>query len=170
MTDEEKKAVEEAEKAKAAAAEAQPSELEVQLAEKDVEIARLTTEKENYKKGMLKAKGKLPKDDEEEDDSEESVDDKVKRLVKESLLDSQIGKVQSEKDNLLKKALARNKELETAIKNRSQISTADAGSGSEQKLVIKDTTLSAEKLAKFKSMGWDDKKIERYKQNLSKLR
>lgn len=171
MSEEEKKAVE-ANAAEAAAAEANaPTELEKQLADKDAEILRLSTEKENYRKGMLKAKGKLPKeDDEDEDDSEESVEDKVLRLVKENLLNTELNKAQTEKDELLKKALARNKELEIAVKNRTQISTADAGSSNSTVFTPKDAILTDEKIAKFKSMGWDDKKIELYKKNFSKLK
>lgn len=167
MTEEEKAV--EAQKAEAAAAEAkQPTELEKQLADKDALIAQLTVDKNNYKKGMLKAKGKLPK--EEEDDEEEGTDDKINRLVKEALLDTQLVKAQQEKDEIIKNALARNKELETALKNRSQISQADAGGSSEQKLTAKDNVLSDEKIKALKGMGWDDKKIARYKENLMRLK
>lgn len=172
MTDEEKKAVEKAE-AEAAAAKAleeagAPTELELKLEAQDILIKKLSAEKENYRKGMLKAKGKVTK--EEEEDEEEDLDTKVSRLVQEKLLDTQIQVAQQEKDTLLKNALARNKELETAIKNRSQIATAGSGSSSESKFTVKDNTLSEEKLAKLKAMGWDDKKITRYKETLLKMK
>ncbi len=169
MTDEEKKAVETAE-AEAAAAEAkEPTELEKALAEKDAQLVKLAAERDNYKKGMLKAKGKVPKDDEDDSDEEE-IEEKVTRLVKEQLLETQFNLAQKEKDDLILKTLARNKELETALKNRSQISTAGAGSSSETKLSPKDPVLSAEKLASLKALGWDDKKIELYKKNLLKVK
>lgn len=176
MTDEEKKAVEikEAEAAAARKAEEDAAEksesevLEEQLAAKDAEIAKLTEEKDNYKRGMLKAKGKPAKDEEEDEDADEDIDTKIDRKVNERLLDTKISNAQADKDELLKKALARNKELETAIKNRSQISTSGQGSGSESKLTPKDAILSEEKIKQFKGMGWDDAKIERYKQNLMK--
>lgn len=163
MTPEEQ-AVKDAEAAAAAAA-AEPTELEKSLAEKDALILKLTTERENYKKGMLKAKGKVK---EGEEDPEESVDEKVARLVDERLLDTQFAQAQREKDDLIKKALERNKELETALKNRTGIVTAGGGSGSEQKLLPKDPVLSEEKLKQLKALGWDDKKIEKFKTNLLK--
>ncbi len=172
MTEEEKKAVE-LKEAEAAAAKAkeevnQPSEIEKQLAEKDALIEKLSTERENYKKGMLKAKGKLPKEDEEED--EEDIDAKIERKVQEKMLDTELAKAQKEKDDLLKKTLARMKELETAFKNRDQIATSDTGSGSESKFTVKDNVLSDEKLKQLKALGWNDKKIELFKKNLTKVK
>lgn len=173
MTDEEKKAVEESE---AAAAQKkleeeganEPTEIEQQLAEKDAEIARLATERNNYKKGMLKAKGKAK--DDEDDSDDEDIDSKITRLVEEKLLDTQFTKAQKEKDDIIKKALERNKELETAVKNRSQIPKEGNGSSSEAKMAPKDAVLTEEKIKQLKGMGWDDAKIERFKQNLMKNR
>ncbi len=170
MTEEEKKAVE-AKDAEAAAAKAnEPTELEKALTEKDAEIAKLSAERNNYKKGMLKAKGKLDKDGNPIEEPKEDIDEMVSRLVEEKMLDTQWITAQKEKDDIIKKALARNKELETAIKNRSQISTADAGTGSTTTFTVKDSVLTDEKLAKLKAMGWDEKKIELYKKNLMKVK
>lgn len=166
--EEEKKAVEEGAGEAAAQQVTEENPLEKELAVKDALIAKLTTERENYRKGMLKAKGKIS--EEEEDDSEESLEDKVQRMVKEQLIDAQLNQAQREKDDLLKSALARNKELETALKNRSQIATAGQGSGSETKVTPKDNILSEEKLKQLKGLGWDDKKIELYKKNLMKVK
>lgn len=149
------------------AAAPESTELEKKLAEKDAEIARLSLDKENYRKGMLKAKGKLKDDGTPE---EEDIEEKIARLVDERLLDTQFSKATAEKDQLIKDALARNKELELAIGNRSQIVTTDSGSSSDSKFAIKDNTLSDAKLAALKAKGWDDKKIAAYKANLLKLR
>lgn len=162
MIEEEKQALEEKQGEGGAP---EPTELEKKLAVQDELLVKLAAERDNYKKGMLKAKGKL-KDD--ITDEEETVEDKVDRLVKEALLDTQFTDAQRQKDQLIKDALARNKELETALKNRSQISPAEAGSGSDSKFVVKDNVLSEEKLKQLKAMKWDDKKIELYKQNLMK--
>lgn len=139
--------------------------LEAQLIEKDALILKLSSERDNYRKGMLKAKGKAG-----DEDTEETVEDKVSRLVKEQLLETEFSKVTAEKDDLIKKTIARNKELEVALKNRTQISSSGAGSGSEQKLTVKDNVLSDDKLKQLKAMGWNDAKIEAYKKNLMKLR
>lgn len=170
MTEEEKKAVEEAEAAAAQKKidEAEPSEIEKQLAAKDAEIAKLAEERNNYKRGMLKAKGKVKDDD--DDLEEDDIDTKIEKKVQEKLLDTQWMNAQKEKDEIIKKALERNKELEIAVKNRSQISKEGNGSSSEQKMAPKDAILTEEKLKQLKGMGWDDTKIERFKQNLIKNR
>lgn len=172
MTKEEEEAVK---KDAEGAADQQKSEselLEEQIAAKDAEIVRLSTERDNYKKGMLKAKGKITTDDKEddEDDEEEDLDTKIDRKIEERAIDTKLNQALSEKEALLKQGLARIKELETAIKNRSQISTAGAGSSTDTKMTAKDPILSQEKINYFKSLGWDDKKIERYKQNLMKTK
>lgn len=169
MTDEEKKAVE-LKEAEAAAAKAkeeanQPSEIEKKLAEKDALILKLSTERTNYKKGMLKAKGKLPEEEEEED-----LDAKIERKVQERMLDSEITKIQQEKDALLKTTLARMKELETAFKNKDQMSTSDVGSSNGSKFTVKDNVLTDEKLKALKAMGKNDAWIENYKKNLLKVK
>lgn len=165
MTDEEKKAVEDKAAADAAVAAAkEPSEIEKQLAEKDDKIKKLTEDRDNYRRGLLAKKGKNDKGE----DIDLTVDEKIAAGIEEALLNSSIAKESAEKDDLIKKALARNKELETTIKNRSQISTTESGSGNEIKIVPKDPVLSDEKLKQFKAMGWDEKKIERYKENLKK--
>lgn len=165
MTEEEKKAVEEKERLEKEAVSAnEPTEFEKQLAEKDAKIAKLTEEKDNYRRGMLANKGK----NKDGEDIDLSVDEKIAFGIQEALMNSTIAKESAEKDEIIKQALARNKELEIAVKNRSQISTTEGGSGNETKVVPKDNTLSEEKLKQLKSMGWDDKKIERFKQNLKK--
>lgn len=141
-------------------------DFEAELAKKDALIDQLTKDKNNYKKGLLKAKGKLP----EEEEDEEDIDAKIERKVQERMIDSQLTQAQKEKDDLYKKGLTRIKELETAIKNRSQISTADAGSGSSIKITPKDKVLSEDKIKYFKSLGWNDQKIELYKKNLMKVK
>ena len=85
---------------------------EVELQKKDAEIAKIKEDKENYRKGMLKAKGKLPEEDNLED---ESLDDKVSRLVKEQILNTKEAQVQAEKDALVTTLAKKNKELTLAL-------------------------------------------------------
>lgn len=165
MTDEEKKALEEKElKEKQEAEMKEPSELEKQITEKDEKIVKLTTERDNYRRGLIAKKGKNDKGE----DIELTVDEKIAAGIEEALLNSSISRESSEKDEIIKKALARNKELEITIKNRSQIMITEGGSGNEVKVVPKDPILSEEKLKQLKGMGWDDKKIARFKENLKK--
>jgi len=132
------------------------------LEAKDQELAKVRAEKDNYKRGLLKAKGKV----EEEDDSED-IDAKIDRKVNERLLDSKEAQLIQEKENLLKQALKRNKELETALKNRSQISPTGAGSHQETQ-AVSDNVISAEQIKNLKARGWNDEKITRFKENLLK--
>jgi hypothetical protein len=162
MAEEAKKEVEQ----KVEVASPEQTEAEKQLAEKNAQIEQLTLERNNYKKGMLKAKGKKVDDEPEED--EEDLDAKVNRKVQEALLDTKLQTALKEKDDIIKKAFERNKELETTIANRSQIASAGTGSGNEAKLVAKDNVLSQEKINYFKSQGKTDAWIERYKENLIK--
>lgn len=146
----------------------QKSELELKFEANESELKKTREERDNYKKGLLKAKGKIAADDDSNDDKED-LDAKIERIVSERTIDSREKELLAEKDQLLKQALARNSELETAVKNRSQIQTSTGqGSGSEQKLSPKDAVLSDEKIKAFKSMGKSDAWIERFKQNLMK--
>lgn len=139
-------------------------DLEAELASKDAEIERIREERENYKRGMLKAKGKLP-----EEDVEETVEETIRRITREELLNSQQAKAQAEKDALIQKALRENKELKLALKNRSNL-TPSGGSAGPEKEVIKDNTFSTDQIKDIKAKfpHWTDKEIEQFKQNLNR--
>ena len=140
------------------------------IAAKDAEIAKVAAEKENYKKGLLKAKGKLPEDDQSDTDSLEDMETIIDRKVTEKLLSTKEAQLQAERDNALKAVLKRNKELELALKNRGQITSA-SGSGSNQDKpeVRTDNYFSPEQISALKAKGFDDKKIETLKNNLAKV-
>lgn len=140
---------------------------EAELAKKDAEIAKVRDERENYKKGLLKAKGKLPDEDDNSLNDEEDIDSKVKRLVQEQLLETREAQTLAEKDVLVLNLAKKNKELTLALKNRAQVSS-NSGQGSNQEKVESksDNILSNDQLSSLKARGWDDKKIEEYKKNL----
>ena len=134
------------------------------LADKDTELNIVREKKEQYRKGLLKAKGKLPEDD----DLEESLDDKVSRLVKEQILSTRESQVQAEKDALVTTLAKKNKELTLALKNRSQVTDTSASGSNQDKPDVKvDSFFSKEQISSFKAKGWSDKKIEDLKQNMS---
>lgn len=114
---------------------------------------QLAIERDNYKEGMLKAKGKLKSDETEED---EGADKK--------------GKDSSELVDVVKELLKQNQEITVAAINRSQIATSGQGGSSEAKVEVSDNLLSAAQLKDLKARGWDDKKIARFKQNLQNSR
>jgi hypothetical protein len=141
---------------------------EAELQKKDAEIAKVREEKENYRKGMLKAKGKLPEED--DNSSEEDLDAKIDRKVQERLLATRESQVQAEKDALVMSLAKKNKELALALKNRGQISTSSGqGSNQEKPEGRVDNTLSNDQINALKAKGWDDKKIDEFKKNLKKV-
>jgi len=140
---------------------------EAELQKKDAEIAKVREEKENYRRGMLKAKGKLPEED--DNSSEEDLDAKIDRKVQERLLVSREAQVIAEKDALVLSLAKKNKELALALKNRGQVmNTSGQGSNEDKPEVKVEKTLSQEQLNNLKAKGWSDKKIEAFKKNLTK--
>lgn len=131
---------------------------------KDSELEKIRLEKENYKKGMLKAKGKLDEDDSDSED----IDAKIERVVAERLLGTKEAQLQAEKDTAFKALAKRNRELETALKNRSQISAGIGGGNNTESMPVSDHVLSADQVKSLKAKGWDDNKIELFKKNLLK--
>src|SRR6185312_1145563 len=139
---------------------------EAELAKKDAEISQIKKEKENYRKGMLKAKGKIPDEDDNSSNVDEDIDSKVKRLVQEQLLVTKEAQAIADKENLVKDLARKNKELTLALKNRGQVtSTSAQGSNNDKPEVKTDKVLSNDQLSALKAKGWDDKKIEEFKKN-----
>ena len=142
---------------------------EAVLKQKDDELAQVKRDKENYRKGMLKAKGKLPDDSLDNEESEDA-ESMTRRIVQETLLSTKEAQLQAEKDIALKAVLKRNKELEIALKNRGQItSTSAQGSNQERTEIKTDNYFSPEQLQALRAKGYDDKKIEELKKNMSKV-
>lgn len=139
------------------------------IAEKDRQLAKVNEEKENYRKGMLKAKGKLPEDGQMDNDSPEELDYIIERKVAEKLLSTREAQIQAERDAAMKAVLKRNKELETALKNRSQVtSITGIGSNQEQPIGKSDDYFSNDQIKALRAKGYDDKKIEQIKINARK--
>ncbi len=150
---------------------AAPTQQEVdfakELEETRAALAKKTEESNNYKKGMLKAKGKLPADD--GDDEGETMEEKIRRIAREEATNSEIAQLQAKEKSTADAAVKRIKELELALKNRGQISTASgAGSNQDKPEVKTDDYLSEDQITALKAKGWDDKKIEEFKKNARK--
>lgn len=139
------------------------------LADKDAELAKIKEERENYKRGMLIAKGKT-KEDDEDAEGKPSVQELVRQAVREEMLSSKEQAIINEKDEIIKKALREKDELITTLKNRSQISTTGQGGSTETTTVVSDGILSEEKIQQLKKTGKSDAWIEAYKKNLMKNR
>lgn len=118
---------------------------------------KLAAERDNYKEGMLKAKGKLKSKDgagDEDDDGASGTKDETSPVLADTV----------------KQLLKRNAELVTAVVGRSQIATSGQGTGSDTKVEVGDNLLSTSQVADLKARGWDDVKIARFKQNLLRAR
>lgn len=135
-------------------------DVEERLNRLEAEKNRLIEEAANYKLGMLKAKGKIKEDPEEEDERMEQIARKV-------IADSHLAEITREQDAIIKKALKENRELKLAQLNRISTPPATVGTHTEVPLV-KDTMVTSDQLTAFKARGWSDKDIERYKRNLQK--
>ena len=138
---------------------------EALLEEKDEEIAKITDDRDNYKQGMLVAKGKADPEVYGQED-ELDINTLVKREVKEALFDAELTQKQKEKDEILKQALRENREMKLSLQNKDTISNAPAGAGNEETAPVTDNFLSDNQIRELKTKGWDDKKIEKYKKNL----
>lgn len=135
------------------------------LEAKEAELAKIREERDNYKKGMLKAKGKL-----EDDDDQEDIEAKIERMVSEKILATREAELIKEKDDVIKALARKNAELTTALKNRSQISTGTGAGTNTEAQPVSDNVLSAEQIKSLKAKGWSDDKISRFRENLLKNR
>ena len=174
MTEEEKKAVEEAEKAAAQKklddakleAEKVAGEAEARIEALEKEKAQAIVEMSNWKLAALKAKGKIKKEDPDSEDGEEGQPD-VRAIIQEELSKTRIGQIDAEKDVLLKRLAKENKELKLAQASKTTIVTA-TGASDEGGAKVQDHLVTPQQIEAFKKMGWTDKDIERYKKNLSR--
>lgn len=138
------------------------TDAEARIAALEAEKARLIEESANYKLGMLKAKGKVKPENLDED-----AEEKMRRIAHETLAESRLVAIAQEQDGIIQKALKENKELKLALSSKTTTAPASMGTHSEG-LRVMDTTITPDQQAAFKSRGWTDKDIERYKKNLQK--
>lgn len=141
---------------------------EALLIQKDAEIAKVQEEKENYRKGMLIAKGKMPEDRRTDDGEPETAESMTRRIVQETMLSTKEAQLQAEKDAAIAALAKRNKELETALRNRSQVSSQTGeGSNQDKPEGKRDNYFSNDQLSSLKAKGWSDQKIEAAKKNMA---
>lgn len=138
-------------------------------AEKDAVIAKLTQERDNYRTVALARKGKLPADSEL---LGEDFEELVKAKVQETLANTEISRIETEKKAETAKILKENAELRLALKNRPMSGIgSDAGTSSE----VKDNVFSPAQIEVLKQRALrikadPDKFIENAKKNLLKAK
>jgi len=130
-------------------------DLEARNAALEAEKAKLLEESINYKAAYLKERAKSADGDD---------DERLRRIAREELSNSRLADIAREQDIIIKKALKENKELKLAHLNKSDIPVS-IGSHSEGQ-PVKDTMITPDQMAQFKSTGKSDKWIENYKKNL----
>lgn len=131
-----------------------PSDVEIRL-------QQLEEEKENYRKAYLKS------EEQRKAAGNETEDERIARLVDERIANSRMAEIEKERGELLAKTLKENKELKLAQMNK-PTDTPTAGGSHTETITPTDTTITPDQLAHFKSRGWSDEMIERYKVNLKK--
>lgn len=134
------------------------------LSEANARIAQLATERDNYKKGMLKAKGKISDDEDDEDAPDMREIARQEALA--VLADTDYVKATTERDTIITKIAKENAELRLAIQNKPGTGTGGGSNQDTQK--VKDNVLSEDQERDLRARGWDDKKIEHFKSLASK--
>ncbi len=124
------------------------------------ENVKIASDRDNYRTGLLKAKGKIPNDDEGE------LEERIAARVEEKFLSAKQAEIEAKKDEIVKNLARKNKELTLALKNNSKSSTGMTVGTEGQ--AVHTSSLSPEQLANLKGRGWDDKKIKAFEQNLKK--
>ena len=131
------------------------------LKESEARIAKLTEERDNYRTGNNKWR-KIAKEREDQSyvgENPETLDeDKVKAIVQETLMSSQIAQAVAEKENLIRQMSKELSEAKIALKNKpSDLNTA---SGSNQeKPEVKTEFFTKEQLEDLKAKGIDPNKV-----------
>ena len=123
---------------------------------------KLEEEKENYRKAYLKEseKNRMPENLDE--------DGKMAEVARRVLGESRLAEIAREQDAIIQKALKENKELKLAQLNKTTASPSGAIGTHSESAPVRDTLITPEQDAFFKSKGWGPKEIERYKRNLQK--
>lgn len=134
---------------------------ELEIAALEAEKTKLIEERDNYKNAYLKEANKHKEPENESDD------ERIRRIARETVAENRIAEIDKQKEELLAKTLKENKELKLAQLNKPTATSAAMGGHTEGPAVT-DTLVTPEQLAYFKSRGWSDKDIERFKQNLRK--
>lgn len=137
------------------------NDAEARIAALEAEKATLIENEANYKVAYLKEKSKN-----KALDPNESEEDRIRRITREELAESALNRIDTEKENLLKKLARENKELKLAHLNKTDVSASTNSSTEAQG--VKDTLVTPDQIKAFQAKGWTDKDIERYKKNLQR--
>ena len=131
------------------------------------ELAKVREERENYKKGMLLAKGKLKHQEPEEDEEPEGTDiaSLVQKEVDKRFAETQEAKAAAAYEALTRKQAEELRELKLSLKSKNASSSIAGGAGSGTGNVATSATsvsyFSPEQIAELKKRGKTDEQIEK---------
>ena len=131
------------------------AEFEALLAEN----TKLAADRDNYRKGMLSAKGKLKSEVNEESETLDE-DQKLDMLLDRKLAEREDRVKKQREAELAKQLIKQNRELKIALANRSQISTGGSTSSSKETSQVGDSYWSKDQLEYFKKRGLDPNKVK----------
>ncbi len=120
------------------------------------ELAKAKEERENYRRGMLAAKGKPVKDPVDE---ESDLDTLVQQKVVQALEAEKEALVNKKYEAVVETLMLKNKEYALALQNKANMPNASAGTGQVDK-AVSDNFFSAEQLADLKKRGLDPEKVK----------
>lgn len=131
-----------------------PTQTEVDLA---TELETVRIERDNYRKGMLKAKGKL---DDVDTSDPVALEEIVQRKVAEAILNTRDAELEAREKALMDKVIKENRELKLATQNRAQINASTGQGASIETKDTPDAYFSAEQLTELKARGLDPEKVK----------
>lgn len=136
------------------------------LAQKDAELAALAKERDNYKHGLLVAKGKLPEEETPVIENQSDLEAMIATKVRDVLYSEKERTLQAEKDAILQQAIRENREMKVALANKQGMATTGSGTAADNSIAT-EQFFTAEQLSDLKKRGVDPNKV---KETMLKLR
>lgn len=141
-------------------------EVDWEAKSKDLEakLAKVSEDRDNYRKGLLAAKGR---------GDTETEDERIARIVQDKYLETQEAQLNREKDDIAQKAIQENKELKVALRNRGQVGASASTGGGQNTTEVKTDFFTPEQLkameerSRMTGIPIDPEKV---KQNLLKIK
>jgi len=143
----------------------QEVDLEAVIKSKDEELAKVQAERDNYRRGLLKAKGKMPEAKDADDLDPQNIDEIIERKVSEKVLATREAQILAEKNAAFAQVLKRNKELEVALKNRAQVASPSAAGSNQAEPSVNTSYFSADQIASLKKRGFNDEMVKKAEEN-----
>lgn len=141
-----------------------------ELKARDEKIAKLQSERDNYRVGMLKYKKQ--KNAETEERPEVTDEERFRQIAREELMNSELARASAEKEELVKKMAKELSEAKVAMANKSQISHMPGGASQPQDTFTVEKLTAEQKTElenQAKAIGVDPKKhIEGFLRNWEK--